>query len=147
MKLQAPESAVAQDVLDELLGYALRRAQLAVYDDFADALGSVTPQRFAALVIVGANPGLSQTALGETLQIARSGSMLLVDWLEEEGLVERRARPGDRRANCLHLTAAGEEALRSWRDRALEHDRRISCHMSDEERAQLHALLRKLAAR
>ena len=139
---------VAQDVLDQLVGYALRRAQLLVYEDFAATLGaSMTPQRFAALVLVGANPGLSQTALGELLQIARSGSMVLVDWLEAEGLIERRPRPEDRRAYGLHLTARGVESLEAWKRAALEHDMRVTATLSDAERAELHRLLRKIADR
>ena len=139
-------SRIDQDVLDDLVGYALRRAQLAVYEDFAATLGpSLTPQRFAALVLVGANPGLSQTALGELLCIARSGSMVLVDWLEQEGLVERRPRPEDRRAYGLHLTGEGTAALDGWKRAAVDHDHRATSALTAGERAELHRLLRKLA--
>jgi DNA-binding MarR family transcriptional regulator len=144
---EAPQR-VDQGVLDELVGYALRRAQLVVYEDFARALGaSLTPQRFAALVLVGNNPGLSQTALGELLQIARSGSMVLVDWLEQEGLVERRPRPEDRRSYGLHLSTRGACSLEAWQRDALAHDRRMTERLDEAERTELHRLLCKLAQR
>ena len=54
------------DVLDELLGYPLRRAQLAMFGAFDEATRGLrmTPPRFTAMVVIGANPGLSQTLLG-----------------------------------------------------------------------------------
>ncbi|MGA7984339.1 MAG: helix-turn-helix domain-containing protein, partial [Burkholderiales bacterium] len=76
-------------VLDELLGYALRRAQVAMFLAFHAATKGqhITPPRFTALVIVGANAGISQSTLGAALGIARSGAMLLTDWMVGRGLV------------------------------------------------------------
>jgi len=67
------------DVLDDLLGYTLRRAQLAMFASFDEATRGkhLTPPRFTALVVIGANPGLSQTVLGRVLGIARSGAIPL----------------------------------------------------------------------
>src|SRR4051812_16649795 len=98
------------DVVDDLLGYSLRRAQVAMFAAFHAATRGldITPPRFTALVIIGANPGLSQSVLGAVLGIARSGAMTLTDWFEERGLVERRRRPGDARAWGLYLTPRGE---------------------------------------
>src|SRR3990172_13179219 len=73
--------------LDDLLGYALRRAQLAGFEAFhrATAEVDITPPRYTALIFVGANPGLSQTDLGAALGTARSGAMLLTNWFEARG--------------------------------------------------------------
>src|ERR1700704_2692063 len=95
------------DVLDELLGYSLRRAQVAMFIAFHEATRGlhsatrgidITPPRFTALVMIGANPGMSQSALGNVLGIARSGAMLVTDWFEARGLVERRHLRDDARA-------------------------------------------------
>ena len=101
------------DVLDELLGYTLRRAQVAMFVAFHQATRGmdITPPRFTALVIVGANPGISQTVLGNVLGIARSGARLLTNWFEARGLIERRRRPNDGRAWGLHLTRRGERLV------------------------------------
>ena len=84
--------------LDQHLGYALRRAQVAAFDAFHRATAGPASHRFTALVILHANPGISQSTLGEVLGTARSGAMLLTDWLEAQGLAERRHRPDDGRA-------------------------------------------------
>src|SRR3954463_4515443 len=109
------------DVLDELLGYSLRRAQVAMFIAFDEATRgmNITPPRFTALVIIGANPGISQSTLGKVLGIARSGAMLVTDWFETRGLVERRRRPGDERAWGLHLTRKGEQVTGQLQRRGL----------------------------
>ena len=135
------------DVLDELLGYSLRRAQVAMFAAFHDATRGmgVTPPRFTALVVIGANPGLSQTVLGNVLGIARSGAMLLADRFECEGLVERRHRADDGRAWGLYLTRRGEALVERMKRRVVAHDRRRAAVLSERERRELQRLLAKLA--
>jgi DNA-binding MarR family transcriptional regulator len=135
-------------VLDELLGYALRRAQVKMFIAFHEATRGldITPPRFTALVIVGSNPGLSQSDLGKVLGIARSGAMLMTDWLEERGLVERRRRNGDERAWGLYLTRKGAELGERLRHRLLELDRKRTPGLTEKDRRHLHGLLEKLAA-
>ena len=136
------------DVLDDLLGYTLRRAQLAMFASFDEATRGkhLTPPRFTALVVIGANPGLSQTVLGRVLGIARSGAMLMTDLLEERGLVERRRRPNDGRAWGLHLTRRGEQFVGPMKRRVLEFDFKKAGLLTRTERRELLRLLEKLAA-
>lgn len=133
-------------VLDSLVGYAVRRAQIAIYEDFDATMAGtgITPPLFAALVIIGANPGLKQTALGRIMGIARSGAMAKIDRLESLGLAERRRPPGDRRSNGIFLTGAGKEALGRLQAMVSRHDRRISRRLGDTEKQTLFALLAKL---
>ena len=135
------------DVLDELLGYSLRRAQVAMFAAFHDATRGmgVTPPRFTALVVIGANPGLSQTVLGNVLGIARSGAMLLASRFEAQGWVERRHRPDDGRAWGLYLTAKGESIVQKMKQRVAATDRKRADVLSPGERRQLLRLLAKLA--
>lgn len=134
-------------VLDELLGYSLRRAQVRMFAAFDEATKGMdmTPPRFTALVIVGANPGLSQSALGQVLGIARSGAMLMTDWLESRGLVERRRRNGDARAWGLYLTAKGEAFAARLQRKVVQLDRKRTPGLSEGDRRQLLGLLDKLA--
>ncbi len=136
------------DVLDELLGYSLRRAQVAMFAAFHQATRGMemTPPRFTALVIIGANPGLSQSVLGAVLGIARSGAMLLTDWFEGRGLVERKRRPNDARAWGLHLTRRGEQFVGRMKARVLKSDMEKAKVLSNRERRELLRLLEKLAA-
>lgn len=135
------------DVLDELLGYSLRRAQVAMFAAFHDATRGVgiTPPRFTALVVIGANPGLSQTVLGNVLGIARSGAMLLASRFEAQGWVERRHRPDDGRAWGLYLTPKGENLVQKMKRRVAATDRKRAAVLSPRERRELLRLLGKLA--
>ena len=134
-------------VLDELLGYSLRRAQVRMFIAFHEATRgmNITPPRFTALVVIGANPGISQSTLGKVLGIARSGAMLVTDWFEARGLVERRRRPGNERAWGLHLTRKGEQLTERMKRRVLELDRKRTPGLSGSDRRQLLGLLEKLA--
>jgi DNA-binding MarR family transcriptional regulator len=136
------------DVLDELLGYSLRRAQVAMFVAFHEATRGIdmTPPRFTALVIIGANPGISQTVLGNVLGIARSGAMLVTDWFEERGLVERRHLPDDGRAWGLHLTRKGEQLVERMKRKVLDLDLKRTRTLAKDERRELLRLLDKLTA-
>ncbi len=153
-KRQATSQAVAfnarieginYDILEELTGYAVRRAQLSIYADFTASLGvyDITPQRFSSLVIVCNNPGISQTRLAEVMGIARSNVVAIIDHFEQAGLLERQDS-GDRRAYHLHLTKEGQKQLEKYKHAVKEHDDRVSQHLTAKERQQLRALLGKL---
>lgn len=133
--------------LDELLGYTLRRAQVAMFLAFHAATRGleITPPRFTALVVIDANPGINQSVLGRVLGIARSGAMALADWFEARGWVERRRRPNDGRAWGLHLTRKGEALVERMRRAVLAEDRRRAAVLSAKERRELLRLLNKLA--
>ncbi|MDI1260346.1 MarR family transcriptional regulator [Aquabacterium sp.] len=134
-------------MLDSLVGYGVRRAQIAIYNDFLPALDAwnITPPRFSALVIISRNKGLKLTELAQVLGIARSGVVALIDTLSEMGYVDRLAVPGDRRAYGLALTALGKKDLRQIEQAVLKQDQRAAHRLTVEERQQLLTLLDKLA--
>jgi DNA-binding MarR family transcriptional regulator len=135
-------------VLDELVGYALRRAQIAIYEDFETALGplEMTPQRFSALIVIAGNDGMTQGTLGRVLGIARSGVVQVVNGLQARGWVTREAHGTDARAWRLMLTPEGKVHLADVRRRVRAHDRRISQRLSLAERDELIRLLGRLGA-
>lgn len=147
ISFHARVEGIDYDILEELTGYAVRRAQLAIYEDFIAALGTegVTPQRFSSLVIIGSNPGISQTRLAEVMGIARSGVVAIIDAFEEAGLVERQGSE-DRRSYNLHLTREGQRQLKKYKAAVKKHDDRIAQQLTGAERQQLRKLLAKLAA-
>jgi DNA-binding MarR family transcriptional regulator len=134
--------------LDSMLGYALKRAQIAAFEAFSRATMGVgiTPPRFTALVILQTNPGITQSVLGEVLGTARSGAMMLADWLEGRGLAERRHRPDDGRAWGLYLTTRGERLLETLRRRVREQDQRFAARLTRPDQRKLLQFLEKLAA-
>ncbi|MVW78064.1 MarR family transcriptional regulator [Bordetella sp. 02P26C-1] len=132
--------------LDSLVGYAIRRAQILIYEDFLAALEpwDITPQRFSALTLVAKNPDLKLTDLARILGIARSGAVQLVNQLEAMGYVTRSEVKEDKRAYALTMTAAGRRAHASITQAVRAHDDRISASLSTAEREQLFALLARL---
>lgn len=134
-------------ILDSLLGYAVRRAQIQLYEDFIPSLApwGITPPRFAAMVIVSRNPGLKLTQLARIMGIARSGSVSLVDALEDLGYMQRLPMPGDRRAFGLALTEKGHASLAAISAAVQAHDERMAQMLSPEERTQLRRLLTRMS--
>ncbi len=69
-------------------------------------LGLTGPQRLIVRCI-GKYPGLPASQLATILHLDRGTISAAVNRLEERGLIERRADPGDRRRVTLGLTAEG----------------------------------------
>ena len=132
--------------LPDLLGYHLRRAQQAVFQDFAASLdgANVTPGQFGVLALIDANRGLSQTRLAEILGIDRSTLVAVIDKLERQGLVERAARPNDRRSHALKLSDDGAARFRALAKQVKRHEARMARQLSARERATLIALLQRI---
>jgi DNA-binding MarR family transcriptional regulator len=132
-------------LLPDLLGYALRRAQVAAFADFARAVPELTPGQFGVLTLIERNSGLSQSELGDALGVDRSTVVATLDRLQGRGLLARAPSPSDRRAHALRLTAEGRVLLADAGRRIAEHEARIAADLSAEERRRLMALLARLA--
>lgn len=135
--------------LSNLLGYALRRAQVGVFQDFAAEMKSfgLTPGQLGALLLIEANKGLSQSELGLALGIDRSSVVPLIDRLQKHGWVRRAPRISDRRAHALELAPAGLALLTRLQPRLEAHEERIAADLSPAERERLFELLTKVAPR
>ena len=133
-------------LLPGLIGYQLRLAQIALFRDFSQGLGSqdVTPGLFGVLVIIEANPDLKQSDLARATHLDRSTVVTVIDNLERRGLVARRVAPHDRRSNAIRLTADGATLLRKLKRQVAQHEKRLLRHFSAAEREQFSALLQKV---
>ncbi|HET8727086.1 MAG TPA: MarR family transcriptional regulator [Alphaproteobacteria bacterium] len=134
-------------LLPQLLGYNLRRAQVAVFANFQQATGpfDLTPGQFGVLILIRENAGLSQSELGNALGIDRSTMVAVIDRLEARGLVVRAASPKDRRSYALRLSAAGESLVDEMTPRIRAHEAAIAKDLSEAEKATLIDLLSRLA--
>jgi DNA-binding MarR family transcriptional regulator len=134
-------------ILPGLIGYNIRRAQVAVFQDFAEALKQVniTPGQFGVLVLIGENSGLNQSRLGEGLGVDRSTVVAVIDRLESRGLVVRKPSPDDRRSYSLELSEEGRDLLARAKDLVIAHEKRIGHALTDTEVATLKHLLGKLS--
>jgi len=134
--------------LADVIGYQLRRAQLAVFDDFIRAFAEhdIRPSQYGALTAIDRNPGSSQAAIAQSLGIKRSNFVKLVDEFERRALVVRRQVDSDRRANALYLTAAGRSAIERLHAIHVAHEARIGALIgSAEERRLFLAQLSRLS--
>ena len=113
---------------------------------FAERLESIglVPAHAGILRLIHASEGLSQQALGADLNVAPSRLVALIDELERRELVERRDHPGDRRSYALYLTVKGQETLKAIGRVAREHQAALCAALTDDERAQLALLLRRI---
>lgn len=133
-------------MLEELLGYHLRRAQAAVFADFMRTLADdrITPGQFGVLVLIDRNPGLNQSALARMLGIERSTMVAVIDGLEARGLVARQGSDSDRRLNVLCLTRLGKALLSEVKPKVRRHEKRIAADLRPEEVAALIGLLKRI---
>lgn len=143
----AARNGISNGRLDRLLGYALRRAQLRVFADFANAMAKprLTPGQLGAVLLVEANPGISQSALAASLGIDRSTAVALIDGLQRRDLIRRRPDAADRRVNALELGGAGRRALGRVLRQLDAHETRIAADLAQAERRQLMRLLARVA--
>jgi DNA-binding MarR family transcriptional regulator len=134
-------------VLDGHLGYFVRRLQVWIFQDFVRTLSAfdIRPAQFSVLVVIEANPGLSQADLGETLGIERARLVRLLDGLERRGLTRRQASPTDRRSHALSLTDAGVAALKRIKSLAAEHEAHLANRLGADKRDVLLNALRDFA--
>ena len=141
-----PKQTLRPGLLPQILGYRLRLAQQAVFRDFGESVSDLPPGRVGILLIIDANPGVTQTRLAQAVGLDRYTLVGVLDGLEARGLVERR-RGEDRRTNGVLLTRAGRALVTDLKRRIRMHERRVAARLSAEERTQLLGLLAKLAGK
>lgn len=134
-------------ILNELIGYRLRRAQLVFFNNFAIACNDlgISPGLFGVLVIVARNPGLTQTAIAQALGNDRSAMVAAVDRLEKMDLVERRPSQKDRRSYALYLTGHGESYYQVIETRVRQHEEEFSHLLQAGEKDWLLDILSRLS--
>ena len=99
--------------LDDLIGYAMRRAQLKLFQNLIGRLSDhdLRPAQFSALAIIEQNPGLMQADLARALAIEPPQVVPLLNKLESRALAVRvRCKP-DKRSYGIFLSKAGEALL------------------------------------
>jgi DNA-binding MarR family transcriptional regulator len=139
--------APKRGVLDQLLGYQIRRAQTRLFAHFEEQLAhlKITPGQLGLLVLISANPGINQVALARAVGIERATLGEFINRFERDKLVERRGLIDDRRSYALHLTRRGQEFMDEAIPAVLAHESAFTDHLTSAERATLHKLLAKLA--
>lgn len=140
------EDEVQLGTLSEFLGYHLRLAQEASFQAFARRVNrsGFRSGYFSVLVLIGLNPGITQTALSRATARDKSTLTPTLRLLEERGLIERQQFQNDRRSYMLRLTATGEAAARDLLHDAKLHECDLDRIVGAEKRADFIATLRRI---
>ena len=142
------EAAVDLGPLPGYIGYALRRAQLATFQDFIRALAEVDirPAQFSVLILLEVNPGLRPSQVSAALGIQRTNFVALSAELARRGLTRRGPAADDRRAHALYLTERGTALVQRMKALQQVHEQRVAGLIGTGGRRRLLALLAKLSA-
>jgi DNA-binding MarR family transcriptional regulator len=138
---QLPAELVASTTfLLKRLGFAAKERAMKAYEGTG-----LHPYHHAILLVLDEGSRETQGAIADALGYDRGQLVGLLDELEERGLVERRRDPNDRRRHIVGLTGDGKRMLRRLRALAKQIDDEFLSPFSEKERANLHALLLRLA--
>ncbi len=144
---EAPSRALDLSYLEGTIGYTIRRAQLAVFQDIYRAFGvhAVTTAQFSVLAVVADNPGVNQSELAAALGVDPPRMVPLIDAVEQRGLAVRVPSIADRRHRQIHLTRAGRRLLAELKRRFAEHQQRVIDALGAAGAKSLLRDLRRLA--
>ena len=135
------ELASSTPFLMKRLGFKVKDQSTAAYEK-----AGLHPYHHAVLAVLDEGSRETQGAIADALGYDRGQLVGLLDELEERNLVERRRDPADRRRHIVRLTPEGKKALAKLRALARQLEDDFLASLDEDERAQLHALLRRLAA-
>lgn len=144
----ADGDSVKLGFLDDAVGFYLRTAHEAAFRAFLKRVSDTNtpPWRFAILVLIDANPGLTQIALARAIRRDTSSVTPALDDLCDRGLVTRIRQANDRRSYALKLTPLGKKAMQKLKASAEAHERELDRLVGREQRAQFIKTLQRIAA-
>lgn len=135
-------------VLSDVVGYHLAQAAVVTYDLFERHVGQPFGLRkveYSLLMLLLANGPLVPKRLARTLTLSNPNLTLLLDRLQERGLLRRERNERDRRSQNIVLTEAGTSLARDAAAAAQPMERELLDRLSPAERAMLIELLKKAA--
>ena len=126
------------------MAFQLRRASVLVAADLGERLAdlSLTMTNLSVLLMIQANPGVTQTELGKALGIQRANLAPMTATFAGRGLIQRDQTDG--RSHGLSLTDAGADlTARAW-DHVRANEMYLLHRLSDVQRAAVVGLLQSL---
>lgn len=110
----------------------------------------LTRAKWRVIVAVARSSGTTQRAIAAMLEITEVTAGHLIDRLCADGYLERREHPTDRRAYCIHLTAAARPLLVRLEQVAKIHENEVFAGFTEDDLVRFNELLdgvaRNLAA-
>src|SRR4051794_13991574 len=106
---------------------------------------NLKPRQFQILGLLHQRGGLAQRELVQTMDMAASMLVTLLNPLEADGLVSRERDPDDRRRHLVTLTAAGEKRLASAARAQKDTEDALFASLDNDQREQPRGLLLPLS--
>ena len=121
------------------LAYLLARASFIVSNEFHARLGDwdLTVPEWRVLACLMDVEGLSVGELAAMALMKQPRLTKVLDRMERDGLLQRRATSGDRRRVTIHLTAKGRARVEPVQRAAKAHEAEVLKQFTDEERATI----------
>lgn len=143
-----PATALDESAMQHLIGYRLTLAEVASRRVFHRHIGTpfkLRPVEFTILVLLLSNAHATPKQLALTLGVPPPNVTVLIDRLQERGLLQRQRSAADGRGMNLCLTDKGSELARQVQRLSLDMESGLLAALSAAERAMLGELLGKLA--
>ncbi|MBS8259525.1 MarR family transcriptional regulator [Roseibium polysiphoniae] len=143
----ASGSDLAQDekyVLDDQIGYLLRKAYQRNAVLFSEKVQDLTPTQFAVMARLTELSSVSQNQLGRTVGLDVATTKGVIDRLLARGLVQTAPSPSDRRRQLISLTEEGWQFFMQKAQLGLEVSEDTLAPLTQSEKRNLLRILRKL---
>jgi DNA-binding MarR family transcriptional regulator len=121
----------------------LTRLSRVVYRRAVPELIGIRIKEFVALVYLRESGKAAQAKLAETMMMDANNCVILLNGLEEEGLIERTRDPEDRRRHIVGITSKGQKALENAERKLETLEDEVLGSLDASERDQLRDLLAK----
>ncbi|MET7466227.1 MarR family winged helix-turn-helix transcriptional regulator [Nonomuraea sp. NPDC005501] len=99
---------------------------------------------YTVLMAVVEAPARTQLALAQAVSVDKSKLVLILDELEDAGLVRRRPDPADRRARIIEATPEGDRALKAARADIETIENQLLADLAPSARTALQSALQHL---
>src|SRR4051794_1181321 len=148
--LADPTTSASPDILDEHrtspgLLLALLEQEAMHRLRAAHTAHNLKPRQFQILGLLHDHGGLAQSDLVQTMDMAPSMLVTLLNPLEADGLVTHERDPADRRRHLVTLTPAGEQHLASASRAQKQTEDALFASLDAKQREQLRGLLLALS--
>ncbi|MFC6022466.1 MarR family winged helix-turn-helix transcriptional regulator [Plantactinospora solaniradicis] len=107
-------------------------------------LAGLSPRHGMTLTRLAETGSMTQQSLLDILGVDASVLVTLLNELEDEGLVQRRRDPADRRRHIVEITPAGSAALDKVDAAVDQVERDLFATLTAEQVGQLHELLTRV---
>ena len=131
--------------LETSLGYLLKQAASALRSAMEAELRplNMTVTQYSCMELLAQRPGLSNSELARGAFVSRQSMNVLLQSLEQEGLVKRPAEPPVGRVLPTRLTALGSRKLAKATRAVKNVEDRMLCGLDDSQREATRSMLQR----